>query len=159
MPAPLSTEVIDNLQKSVALHLTAIEFYSLASAHCDRLGYTVLAKRFAGDAEEEHGHLSCLLARLEFFWTAPTLAHAPGDIPRGDVPGLLRAALEMEQGAASVERGIILAARAARDEGTAHPVIKLLKGSEESISRLETDLQVIRQIGAENWLANQAAPD
>jgi bacterioferritin len=156
MPLPLAPDVVPALQKSVSLHLTAIEFYATASAHCGRLGYPVLAKRFAADVEEENGHLARLLARLEFFWIAPVMDHAPGNAPRLDIPGLLRAALGMEQAAAAVEREAIEVARAACDEGTAVPLIKLLKGSEASISQLETDLQNIGQIGLENWLANQA---
>lgn len=156
MPAPLSADIIAACQKVVSLHLTAIEFYSMASAHFARLGYPVLAKRFAADVEEERGHFNAVAGRLEFFWTAPALAYVPGDIPRDDVPAFLRAALTLENTAAAAEREAITAARGAGDEGTAVALTPLLQGSEESILTLEGDLFVLGQIGEDNWLANQS---
>jgi bacterioferritin (cytochrome b1) len=155
MPAPLATAVTAACQQVVSLHLTAIEFYTLASAHFGRIGYPVLSKRFAADVAEEREHLDAVLGRLEFFWVPPEMTHTPGAAPGDNVPEFLRSALALENAAAAAERTAVAAARLAGDEGTAVALTPLLQGSEGAILALEGDLYAIGQIGPDNWLANQ----
>lgn len=155
MPAAIPAS-IECLQNAVSLHLTAIEHYTTLAEHLERIGYAKLGERFKADAEEERGHLSKALTRLEFFNTAPVLAHVAPQWPRYDVPGILDASLKLEQLAAETERKHIVEVRAAGDEGTAVVFVDLLAGSEESIKHLEADRFVLGQIGVDNWLANQA---
>lgn len=144
------------LQKSVGLHLTAVEHYATVAEHLDRIGYGKLGSRFRDDAEEERGHLKACIERLEFYNVAPALEHAAPAWPRLDVAGILTASLAFETAAAEVERQNILDARAAGDEVTALVFVELLKGSEESIKHIEADKLVISQVGLDNWLSNQA---
>lgn len=155
MPAPLAPAVTDAMQKCVALHLTAIEHYTTIKEHLARWGYTKLADRFAGDVDEERGHLQALLSRLEFFDVQPTYVHSAPSWPRQDVAGILAASLTLEATAADAEREGILAARAAGDEKTAELLAGILAGSEASIREIEADRLVISQVGLDNWLANQ----
>lgn len=154
MPAAIPVSV-ECLQNAVSLHLTAIEHYATAAEHLSRIGYGKLATRFAEDAEEEHNHLKAAVARLEFFQTAPVLTHSPPAWPRYDVPGILQASLQLEQMAAEAERAHIVEVRGVADEGTAEVFAELLKGSEESILKLEADQLTLSQVGADNWLADQ----
>ena len=147
-------ETLAALQRSVALHLTAIEHYATLGEHQARWGYAKLGERWRADAEEERGHFRSVVARLEYYDEAAVLTHDAPAWPRHDIEGILAASLELETAAATVERAGILIARAAGDEESALVFAGLLAGSEESIQRLEADMKVIGQVGVDNWLAN-----
>ena len=149
------TGVIECLQSSASLHLTAVEHYATISEHLARAGYHKLGERYRADAEEERGHLRKVLERLEFYNTQPTYQHAAPSWPRYDVPGILGANLTLETNAAEVERHNITAVRAVGDELSALVFAELLEGSEQSIKEIEADKFVIGQVGIDNWLANQ----
>lgn len=156
MPAA-PAKVIDCLQKSAALHLTAIEHYAALAEHLGRAGYGKLAERYRADADEERGHLRAVQARLEYYQTQPTYQHAAPAWPRYDVPGILAANLTLETATAAAERQHIVEARSVADEFTALVFAELLEGSEQSIKEIEADQFTITQIGIDNWLANQIA--
>lgn len=147
--------VIDALQASVALHLTAVEHYATLATHLDRWGYGKLGDKYRSDAEEERGHLKACVARLEFYDVGAVLTHTAPSWPRHDFVGILEANLQLEQTAATVERSNILASRAVGDELSALVFAELLAGSEESIRDIEAVQAVIGQIGLDNFLANQ----
>lgn len=155
MPAAPAPAVIDALQASVSLHLTAVEHYATMAEHLGRIGYTKLADRFRAAADEERGHLRAVQARLEYYQTQPTYEHQAPAWPRYDVPGMLQASLDLEMAAAGVERQNVTTARAAGDELSAVAFAGLLEGSEGSIRELEADQLTLAQVGADNWLANQ----
>lgn len=154
MPSADQT-VIDALQRSASLHLTAIEHYASLAEHFDRWGYPVLGEQFAKDAEEERDHLRRVLSRLEFFDVATDFTHAAPAWPRHDVLGTFRANLSLEDAAATAEQSGILASRAVGDEGSAIVFASLLAGSEASIREIEATQEVIQMIGLDNYLANQ----
>lgn len=147
--------VIDALQASVALHLTAVEHYATLSEHLDRWGYAKLGDKYRTDADEERGHLKSCVDRLEFFDVAPVLSHPAPAWPRHDFAGILDANLQLEQTAASVERSNVTACRAVGDELSALVFAGLLEGSEDSIREIEAVQAVIETIGLDNYLANQ----
>ena len=147
--------VIECLQSSASLHLTAVEHYATIAEHLDRAGYHKMGERFRADAEEERGHLRKVYERLEYYNVQPTYTHAAPSWPRLDVPGILTANLTLETAAAEVERQHIIECRAVADELSALVFAELLHGSEESIKEIEADKFVISQVGIDNWLANQ----
>jgi len=155
MPAALSDKVIAALQRSVSLHMTAVEHYTTVSEHLARLGYTKLGERFKADADEERGHLHELLERLEFFDAQPTYDHVSPKWPRKDVPGILAASLALEVAAAQAERQSVVDARSVGDERTAIVFAGNLEGSEDAIQKIEADQFVIEQVGLDNWLQGQ----
>lgn len=155
MPLALNT-VIDALQTSASLHLTAVEHYQAQAAHFERWGYPKLAAQCREDAEEERGHLAKVMARLEYYDVQPTYAHDTPEWPRHDYEGILAANLALETAAAVAERANILAARAAGDELSALVFVDLLVGSEDSIKKIEAIQKILEQIGTDNYLANQA---
>jgi bacterioferritin (cytochrome b1) len=154
MPAA-QPAVIDALQRSVALHLTAIEHYQSLAEHLGRWGYTKLATRFREEVTDERDHLHAVMARLEYYDVQPTYMHDATLWPRFDVPGILAASLTLETAAAAAERQGVLDAMIVGDESTASVFATLLHGSEESIREIEADRLVISQVGLDNWLANQ----
>ena len=154
MPVPASA-VVDALQASARLHLTAIEHYQTLGEHLDRWGYGKLGSRWRADADEERDHFRAVLARLEFYDLGASLDHPAPAWPRHDAGGQLQASLALETAAAEVERANVLAARAVGDEGSALVFAALLHGSEASIREIEGDLLVIKQVRLDNWLQGQ----
>lgn len=147
--------VIDALQASVRLHLTAIENYQAQAEHFGRWGYAKLSDKYRCDVEEERGHLAKVLSRLEYYDEQPTYEHDEPSWPRHDYEGILSANLELESMAAKVERANVLTCRAAGDELSALIFASLLEGSEGSIAEIEAIQKVLEQIGLDNYLANQ----
>ena len=153
MPSP-APAVVAALQRSASLHLTAVEHYATLGEHLARWGYSKLGERWRADAEEERGHFKAVAARLEFYDQGVSLQHDPAFWPRHDVPGQLSASLALETAAAAAERANIVTSRINGDEQSALVFAELLEGSEDSIRQLEADLEVIREVGIDNWLAN-----
>ena len=149
------TDVVDALQASCRLHLTAVEHYAGLAAHLERWGYS-LGDRYRDDASEESEHLRQVMDRLEYFDVAPSLDHNVPVWPRHDYAGILVANLVLETVAAVVERANIAVCREAGDEQTALVFVELLAGSEASISQIEATQKVIEEIGLDNYLATFA---
>ena len=147
--------VIDALQASVRLHMTAIEHYQSLAEHFGRWGYEKLADTGRGEAEEERRHLHEVQARLEYYDVQPAFDHDQPDWPRHDFEGILAANLSLESNAAEVERANVLVCRAVGDEISAVIFTQLLEGSEEAVAAIEATQRVIEQIGLDNYLANQ----
>jgi len=147
--------VIDALQASVRLHMTAIEHYQSQAEHFARWGYAKLAQTSRGEVEEERHHLHELQARLEYYDEQPAYDHDQPDWPRHDFEGILAANLALETAAADAERASVTACRAAGDEISAGIFTLLLESSEEAVAAIEAKQRVIEQIGLDNYLANQ----
>lgn len=147
--------VIDALQASVRLHLTAIEHYQAVSEHLGRWGYSKLASKYAEDVSEEREHLKKCMERLEFYDVQPTYEHDSPEWPRHDFEGILAANLALETATAQTERQNVLTARSVGDEQSALVFASLLEGSEDSVKEIEAAQKVIEQIGLDNYLANQ----
>lgn len=154
MPAAQNV-VIDALQASVRLHLTAIEHYQTLSEHLGRWGYAKLALKYAEDAAEERDHLKAVMGRLEYYDVQPTYEHDAPSWPRHDFEGILAANLALESAAAETERANVLTARSVGDERSAIIFAGLLEGSEGAISDIEAAQKVIEQIGLDNYLSVQ----
>lgn len=147
--------VVASLQAVVSLHLTAIEHYQTLSAHFGRWGYSKLAAKYREDAEEERGHLSSLLERLEYYDVQPTYQHEQPSWPRHDVEGIIASNYDLEVAAANAEKAGIIACRKVGDERSALVFAEILAGSEESIASIEATQKILEQIGLDNYLANQ----
>lgn len=147
--------VINALQASVRLHMTAIESYQAQAEHFARWGYAKLGEKYRGEAEEERGHLKKCLERLEYYDEQPAYDHDEPNWPRHDYEGILAANLELEMTAMKVERANVLVCRAAGDELSAELFADLLEGSEGSVAEIEAIQKVLEQIGTDNYLANQ----
>lgn len=154
MPAAQNV-VIDALQASVRLHLTAIEHYQTLSEHLGRWGYAKLALKYAEDVTEERDHLKAVMGRLEYYDVQPTYEHDAPSWPRHDFEGILAANLALESAAAETERANVLTARSVGDERSAIIFAGLLEGSEGAISDIEAAQKVIEQIGLDNYLSVQ----
>lgn len=154
MPKPLDG-VVEALQAGLRNHWTQVLLYETQSAHFARWGYSKLAVQFLAYAEEERGHARSCVQRLEFFDAQPTYEFEEPLWPRHDFEGIINVDREIDYVAANTERAGYLLCLRVGDAETAELFAELLKGSEHAIAEIEATLQVIEQIGLDNYLADR----
>lgn len=151
-----SNTVVELLKKSLNIHWQQTTSLTAQAIHLERWGYKKLAAAIKADAQEEHEHAAANIKRLEFFdIDYQPLSISPPSWTRHNMVDMLRYNLNSVREAAATERATISAARAAGDELTAHMMIPLLQGSELGIELYEGYLQLIEQMGLDNFLSIQ----
>ena len=151
-----STAVVDALQSSCRLHLTAVEHYAGLAAHLETWSYS-LADHYRDEADEEANHLRLLMGRLEYFDVAPSLDHKRPAWPRHDYAGILAANLLLQTEAAAAEQANITVCREAGDRRSALVFVELLAASEASVIKTEAVQKVVEEIGLDEYLATFGA--
>ncbi len=147
--------LIDSLNDILAAEIAGIHQYVLHGKMCDHWGYECLAEVARKEAVEEMKHAEELIERLLFLGSMPALQRLPA-VQIGRTP------LEQLQSDRSVEvaaverlnRAIALAAEVG-DHGTKQLLEKLLRSEEEHLEWLEAQLELVKQIGEQNYLAQQ----
>lgn len=151
-----SDNLIELLKKSLNIHWQQTTVLSAQAVHLERWGYKKLAAVIKADSLEEHEHAMINLTRLEFFdIDYQPLVVSPPAWTRHDMVAMINYNLSSVREASAVERATIVAARAVGDELTANIMIPLLQGSEEGIRLYEGYLQLIKQMGVDNFLTLQ----
>ena len=151
-----SNTVVELLKKSLNIHWQQTTSLTAQAIHLERWGYKKLAAAIKADAQEEHEHAAANIKRLEFFdIDYQPLSISPPSWTRHNMVDMLRYNLNSVREAAATERATISAARAAGDELTANMMTPLLQGSELGIELYEGYLQLIEQMGLDNFLSIQ----
>lgn len=147
--------VIEKLNDLLADELTAINQYMVHSEMCDNWGYQKLHKTVEQRAIVEMKHAEKLIARILFLEGLPIVSKLK-DIHIGStVEGQIKNDLESEYGAAaSYNDGIRLAVEAA-DNGTKDLLESILKDEEDHVDWLEAQLDQIKQMSIQMYLAEQ----
>jgi bacterioferritin len=148
-------KVIEYLNKVLYNELTAINQYFLHYRMFKDWGYGELAEHEYKESIEEMKHADRLIERILFLDGLPNLQHL-GKLRIGEnALECIRGDLELELAAA-----VDLRAAIAHSEGIADYVSRdLLKGilhdEEEHIDWLETQLNLVQDIGAERYLQSK----
>ena len=151
-----SNTVVELLKKSLNIHWQQTTSLTAQAIHLERWGYKKLAAAIKADAQEEHEHAAANIKRLEFFdIDYQPLSISPPSWTRHNMVDMLRYNLNSVREAAATERATISAARAAGDELTANMMTPLLQGSELGIELYDGYLQLIEQMGLDNFLSIQ----
>jgi bacterioferritin len=148
-------EIIGLLNEVLTAELTAVNQYFLHSKMMENWGYLRLAAHTRHESIDEMKHADEVTDRILFFDGMPNYQrYFPLHIGE-TVPEQFQADLELEYTAVErLNRGIA-AATAAGDNGTRDLFERILVSEEQHIDWLETQLETIRQIGAELYLAQQ----
>jgi bacterioferritin len=148
-------EVTRLLNELLSLELTAVHQYLLHSRMLEDWGYERLHHKVADEVNDELGHAGELMERILFLEGAPD-AQTLGTVQRGaNVEELFRHDLDVERTAAQALNRGIAECRQAGDEGTSELLEKLLQATEEHLHWLESQLELIGQVGLQNYLAEQ----
>ena len=148
-------QVIDVLNEVLTAELTAINQYFLQTKMTANWGYHRLAEHSRHESIDEMKHADEVTDRILYFDGLPNYQKLlPLNIGE-TVPEQLAADLQLEYAAVErLNRGIKLA-RDVDDNGSAELMERILVEEEHHIDWIETQLETIKQIGSENYLAQQ----
>jgi len=106
-------------------------------------------------ANEEVSHSSGLIDHILYLDGTPDVEHLDAIAQGRDVAGLMTADLEFEQEDAEMLRKAIAHCAKVGDFTTRHILEHMIVDTEEHIDWFETQLRVIKQVGAERYLSEQ----
>jgi bacterioferritin len=150
-----SATVIDVLNDVLTAELTAVNQYFIHAKMCKNWGLMRLAKHIREESIDEMKHADELIERILFLDGVPNVQRY-GKINVGEnVPEQLDLDLKMEYEAVErFRKGV----RTCRDEGdvtSADLLERMLESEENHVDWLETQIQLIDQIGIKHYLAQQ----
>ena len=147
-------QVIDQLNISLREELTAINQYFLHAEMCHNWGYHRLGSYIRKQSIDEMKHAERLMERILFLDGTPSMDPLPLKIG-GSVKQQLEGDLQLEVNAVAMYNKSVALARDAGDDASRELFTSLLKDEEEHVDWLEAQLELIDQIGAQNYLAQQ----
>jgi bacterioferritin len=148
-------EIIELLNEVLTAELTAVNQYFLDSRMLSNWGYERLGKRFYEESLDEMKDADHLIERILYFDGMPNLQRL-GTIRVGETaPEKLTSALDLEKEAIErLNRGIALCV-AQGDNGSRELLEDILEGEEDHADWLESQLELISQVGEAHYLAQQ----
>ena len=147
--------IIDVLNDVLTAELTAINQYFLHGEMCENWGYKKLHKEIRGQSIGEMKHADRIVERILFLDGLPNVQRL-GNVSIGeDVPEMLKLDLALEVDAVERLNTAIETCRASGDNGSRHLLEEILESEEEHVDWLEAQLELIDQVGAKNYLAEQ----
>jgi bacterioferritin len=152
-------KVIDLLNEVLTAELTAINQYFLHGEMCEHWGYERLHKRIRKESIEEMKHAEQVIHRILYLDGLPNLQRL-GKLSIGQtVPEQLAVDLALEKESVVRLNAAIEQCRLAGDNGTRDVLEHILHEEEEHIDWAETQLEAIRQVGEQNYLAAQLSAE
>jgi bacterioferritin len=143
--------VIEYLNKALTSELTAVNQYWLHYRLLDDWGYTKLAKKEREESIEEMHHADKLVTRIIFLEGFPNMQHLDPLMIGQNVKEILECDLKAEYSA----RALYMEARACcrkEEDYVSMDLFEELLGDEEGhINHLETQLNLLNDIGAQNY--------
>jgi bacterioferritin len=147
--------IIDILNEVLTGELTAINQYFLHARMCKNWGYEHLGQHIYKESIDEMKHADKLIERVLFLDGLPNLQRL-GKLNIGTTaPEVLANDLALEMQAIPMLNKHIQAARDIGDHGTEHLLKEILVSEEEHVDWLESQLELIRQLGDAHYLAQQ----
>jgi bacterioferritin len=148
-------QILDALGDVLAAELTAINQYFVHSKLCGNWGYGKLAHKKREESIEEMKDAEAVMNRILYFDGIPNMMRM-NPVKVGEDP-IEQHELDLALEVGAVERlnKAIALCVAKGDNGTRELLESILKGEEEAIDWLETQLNLVKQIGKERYLAEQ----
>ena len=148
-------EIIDFLNESLGAELTSISQYFVHAKMCEDWGWERLAQHYRDESIEEMNDAEKLMERILKLEGRPAML-SMGGVELGNSPEeqlRLNLALEVEA-VERYRRGIALALEHG-DHATREILEEFLVSEENHVDWLETQLNVISEIGIERYLQTQ----
>ena len=148
-------DVIDALNAGLTIELTAINLYFISAKMCKDWGLNKLAKHFYDESIEEMKHAEEVIDRILYLDGTPEIARYDV-IKVGKTPlEQINNSLELEtKGVATYNEAIQLCIET-KDAGSRDLMERMVVESEESIDWAGSQLELIKLVGMENYLAQQ----
>jgi bacterioferritin len=148
-------QVIALLNQALAEELTAINQYFLHAEMCDNWGYKKLAGANKKLSIAEMKHAEELIERILFLDGTPRMAETLSLNIGQNVKAQMENDLKLEIGAVALYNAAAQKAAEAGDNATRELFTNILKDEEGHVDVFETQLHQLKELGAENFLAQQ----
>jgi bacterioferritin len=150
-----SPEVIEVLNELLTAELTVINQYFIHSKMCENWGYERLAAKVREESIDEMRDAEKLIDRILFLGGTPNLQRLNAVGVGETVPEQFELDLEREREAVDRYNRAVALAAGNGDNGTREILEGILRGEEDHLDWLESQVELIRQVGLENYLAQQ----
>ena len=150
-----SEEVLTLLNNLLTNELTAINQYYVHAKMCQNWGYERLAEKVRAESIDEMRHADEVITRILFLEGFPNLQRYHKLHIGETVKEQLQSDLQLEYAAIAFLNQGITVARNAGDNATKDMMTKILVSEEEHTDWLEAQLELIKQVGEQNYLAQQ----
>lgn len=150
-------KIIEQLNARLSEELTAINQYMVHSEMCANWGYDRLHQAVEKRAIDEMKHAEQLIGRILFLEGTPIVSNLGKMHIGADVQAQIQNDLEAESDAIQKYNETIQLAAQVGDAGTCGLLRAILGDEEVHLDWLETQLDQIKQIGIQNYLAGQLA--
>ena len=148
-------KVIEKLNDLLSDELTAISQYMVHGEMCDNWGYERLHEKVEKRAMDEMKHAEKLIGRIIFLEGIPMVSHLKKMHIGTDVEKQIKNDTKSEEEAVlSYNDGIRLCVELA-DNGSRELLESILKDEEKHLDELEAQLDQIKQMGIQLYLAEQ----
>lgn len=147
--------IIDTLNAVLTGELTAINQYFVHYKMLENWGYQRLAKKKREESIEEMKHADRVIDRILFLEGTPNMQRLD-PVRVGQEPiEMHKVDLDVELEAVKRLNEAIALCLAHNDAGTRDLLEDILKAEDDSVNWLEAQLQIVRDIGRERYLAQQ----
>ena len=148
-------QVIEALNSGLTIELTAINTYFIHSKMLSNWGLKKLAEYYYAESIEEMKHADEVIDRILFLQGVPAISRYDvikvGDTPKEQIE--IGMALEIK-GATTYNEGVKLCSEV-KDNASRELMERMVVESEQSIDSAEAQLDLIKLVGIENYLAQQ----
>ena len=148
-------EVLNLLNQLLTNELTAVNQYDVHAKMCQNGGYERLYAKIRHESIDEMKHADIVISRILFLEGVPNLQRYHKLHIGETVKEQLEVDLQLEYSAIAFLNQGIDACRKASDNATEDLMTRILVSEEEHTDWLEAQLELIRQIGEQNYLAQQ----
>tara|TARA_R110002111_G_scaffold256979_2_gene324646 strand:- start:141472 stop:141969 length:498 start_codon:yes stop_codon:yes gene_type:complete len=150
-----SQKIIDALNDGLTIELTAINLYFISSKMCKDWGFEKLAKHFYDESIEEMKHADQIIDRILYLDGVPEIARYDVIQVGKTVEEQIQNSLTLETKGVSTYNGAIELCHQEKDAGSRELMDQMVVESEDSIDWCEAQLELIKQVGIQNYLAEQ----
>ena len=147
--------VIEALNGILTAELTGINQYFVHAKMCANWGYNRLAAKLRAESIDEMKHADEVVSRILFLEGVPNLQRYHKLHIGETVREQLESDLQLEYAAIAFLNQGIAAARETGDNASEDLMTRILVGEESHTDWIETQLELIRQVGDQNYLAQQ----
>ncbi len=148
-------KILNVLNELLADEITAINQYIVHAEMCESWGYEKLHKMIEDRAKVEMKHMAMLIQRILFLEGAPTVTKIKKVEIGEEVEKMFKNDWQAEYDAIKAYNEAIKLCAELGDNGTKTLLEKILNDEEGHIDEIEEQLDQIKQMGIENYLAKQ----